>query len=732
MQRADDTRNSFSGNAGAVVQAGGIHGGLHLHRSGEPVLPVPRQLPLDVPDFTGRADDLRRLDGFLAAGRAVAVAVVTGPPGVGKTTLAVHWAHRGSPRFPDGQLYVDLRGFDPTAPVPAHQALDSFVRALGVAPERIPGPLDETAALYRSLLADRRVLVVLDNAVDVGQVRPLLPGSATCAVVVTSRNRLAGLVAGAGARRVVLDVLPPAESVALLGAAAGAERLAAEPEAAGELARLCGHLPLALGIAGERVARSAHWTVSDLVGEFAAEQHRLDLLATGSGSAGFADDGAATSTPATSTPAATTSTTADDGAGAVRAVFSWSYRKLPAGVARVFRGLGRHPGPEFGVPAAAELAGVPESEARSALEALVDANLLVEVDRGRYGFHDLLRLYAVERAGAEETAADGAAAVRRLLEWYLRVADAADHLLTRRSYCVPLDHRGADVPPAPFTDHRGAGAWCDREHVNLMAAIRLAADRGEHSLAWRLPVALWGFFFLRKHWRDWITALTTGLASARAIGDRRGEAWTLHSLREAHFSMHRTGEAPEYGRQALDLFREVGDGWGIREALSNLGYAHRLQGRPDEALAHLDEALALWRRGDSRWGQAWTLHSLGETYLDLGRWDEAEQVLREALDLFGDIGHRQAEGFARGGIGHVHLGRGSSEAAVAEFRRAAALHEEVGDRWSAVRTLTGLGRALRATGETAAALNCWREALAVCEDLNDPVTAAGIRALLGP
>ncbi|GAA1314551.1 hypothetical protein GCM10009634_84630 [Saccharothrix xinjiangensis] len=697
VREGDDTRNLFSGDTGALVQAGHVHGGVHFHRFAEPVLPVPRQLPFDVPGFTGRVDELRQLDEPFAAGAAVAITVVSGSPGVGKSAMAVHWAHRESDRFPDGQLYVDLRGFDAAPPMPAYQALDAFVRALGGASDRVHGQVDELAASYRSLLASRRVLVVLDNAVDDEQVRPLLPGSSTCAVVVTSRNTLAGLVAVTGARRIALAALPPADAVALLGTAVGVDRLNAEPAAAGELARLCARLPLALRIAAERVTRSPYRTIADLVDQFDAERHRLDLL-----------------------------TTATDGGVAVRVAFSWSYRQLPAAAAGMFRRLGLHPGPEFGVPAAAALAGVPEREARRLLDVLVDAGLLNEVDRERYGFHDLLWLYAVENAELEE-ATERTAAVRRLLEWYLLMADAADHLLTCRSYCVTLGHTTAAPPPVLFPDRHRAARWCDRERVNLMAAIRQASDCGEHAVAWRLPVALWGFFFLNKPWREWTSALTTGLASARESGDRRGEAWTLHCLREAEFSMHPTGRAIEYVQQALDIFRDIGDQWGVREALSNVGYAHYLQHRPDEALVHLRAALELWRGTDDRWGQAWTLHSLGETYLGLGRWDDAARVLGEALDLFGLIGHRQAEGFALGNLGRVLLGTNRHEQAIDQFQRALAVHDEVGDRWNAARTLKGIGTALHDTGSIEAAADCWRQALTISEDLDDSATADEIR-----
>lgn len=278
MDKGNDTQNAFSGDAHAVVQSGEIHGDVHIHQPSHPVLQVPRQLPFDVPDFTGRADELRQLDMVLTAGKTVVISAISGTPGVGKTAMAIHWAHRESDRFPDGQLYVNLRGFDATPPMPAQQALDAFVRALGAASERIPEQVDALSDLYRSLLADRRVLVVLDNAADADQVRPLLPGSPTCAVIVTSRNRLGGLAASARAGLIQLQVLSSVDAVALLGAAVGSDRVDAEPEAVGELAQLCARLPLALRIAGKRVAGSPHWTVSDLVGQFAAEQHQLDLF----------------------------------------------------------------------------------------------------------------------------------------------------------------------------------------------------------------------------------------------------------------------------------------------------------------------------------------------------------------------------------------------------------------------------------------------------------------------
>jgi tetratricopeptide (TPR) repeat protein len=396
----------------------------------------------------------------------------------------------------------------------------------------------------------------------------------------------------------------------------------------------------------------------------------------------------------------------------------------------MFRRLSWHPSHEFEIPAAAALAGIPQHEAANALVELGDTHLITEIGHERYRFHDLVRLYAEERAQAEETDAHRAAGVSRLLRYYLHRADAADHLLTRRSSCVPFNHKQIDTDPTVFTDQRQAANWCERERANLMAAIHQASEHGEHTVAWQLPVALWGFFFLRKYWQDWVSALNVGLTSARTIGDRRGEAWVLHSLREAHFSMHRPEDTTDNVRQTLAIFRDIDDHLGIREALSNLGYAHRLHGRPDEALNELTTALTLWRQADDPWGQGWTLHSLGETYLDLGRWDDAARALHESRELFSSIEHRQAEGFALSNLGYVQLGTQQYPTAIEYFQQAMVIHEEVRDQWSAARTLKGLGIAHYHTAKVLLATQYWQQALTICEELNDQPAATKIHALM--
>jgi NB-ARC domain-containing protein/tetratricopeptide repeat protein len=468
--------------------------------------------------------------------------VISGTAGVGKTALAVRWAHQLQDRFPDGQLYVNLRGYHPGPPMTPEQALDCFLRALDVSVEKIPIGMDEKAGLYRSLLNGRRVLVVLDNANTVEQVRPLLPGSPGCLVVVTSRSQLAGLFIRDGAHRVSLDPLPPAEAVLLLRQIMGAARVDAEPDVAVKLARQCAYLPLALRISAERVVSRPHITLADLAGELANERDRLDVLAAH-----------------------------DDETTAVRSVFFWSYRTLPPAAAHIFRLLGLHAGPDISIPVAAVLAGTTPPQARLLLNVLTGVHLLEETGHDRYRFHDLLRVYAAERVATEETDHERDSAVRRLLTWYLHTADAAGRVLTPQWRYVPLDFPEAGFLPLVFTTYQQALEWCEAESANLVAATRHAAECGQHVIAWKLPAVLWNFFILRRHWADWITTHETGLAAARHLHDRYGEAWITN----------------------------------------NLGGCYRCLGQFDEAINYLQQALVAWRELDDRWGEGWTLNRPG-------------------------------------------------------------------------------------------------------------------------
>jgi tetratricopeptide (TPR) repeat protein len=705
---------------------------------------VPAQLPTDVDAFTGRATELAELDHHLAltsaTSTAVMISVVSGTAGVGKTALAVRWAHRVQDCFPGGQLYVNLRGYDPGPPMTPEQALEGFLRALDVPVDKIPVGMEAKAGLYRSLLNGRRVLVVLDNAHTAEQVRPLLPGSPGCLVVVTSRNRLSGLLARNGAHRVNLDPLPPSEAVLLLRQIIGVARVEAEPDMAVELARRCAYLPLALRISAERVASHPHTTLADLAGELADERDRLNVL--------IADE---------------------DETTAVRSVFLWSYRTLAPAVARLFRLLGLHAGPDISLPSAAVLAGTTPPQARQLLDVLTGVHLLEQTGHDRYRFHDLLRLYAAERAAAEESDHDRATAVRRVLAWYLHTADAAGRVLTPQWRYVPLDSPEADFPPLVFVTYHQAVKWCEAERANLVAATRHAAECGQHVIAWKLPAVLWNFFLLRGHWHDWITTHETGLAATHYLHDRYGEAWIANNLGDGYRGLGRFDEALDHLQQALAAWRELYDRWGEGWTLYNLGTTYRSMGRFDDALEHYQQALARGRKMGKPWGEAWALHSLATTYRSMGRFDDALEHYQQALargrkmgkpwgeawalhslattyrsmgrfeDAFDhyhqallvrrEINDRWGEGWTLHSVAITYRDLGRFDDALDHYHQALLVYRKINDSWGEGRTLYNIGELLHDTGHLAEARGSWHQALAIFEDLGDP-WAANVRARL--
>ncbi len=501
------TRNALSGSADNVVQAREIQGGVHVHHPRASSLPAPRQLPADVTFFTGRDAELGRLDALLDRDEpaAVVISAIAGTGGMGKTSLAVHWAHRVRERFPDGELYVNLRGYDPGQPVTPDQAWTDSCGRWTCRPRRSPMMWTRRPGCTGHCWPGGGCWWCWTMPPASDQVRPLLPGSATCVVVVTSRNRLSGLVARDGAHRLTLDVLPPEDAVTLLRCAVGLDRVDAEPEAAAEVARHCDYLPLALRIAAERAAARSYVRLTDLAGELAVEHDRLDVL-----------------------------TADDDEATGVRAVFSWSYRTLAPEAARVFRLLGLHPGPDVGVASAAALTGSTTTSVRRQLTALTSAHLLTETRRDRYQFHDLLRAYATERAALDESPDECAHATHRVLAWYLHTAHAALYALYPQHPEIPLDPLTVTCQPLTFTHRDQALQWFDTEHANLMATIQLAADTGQYTIAWQLPNTMDAFLGLRYHWADRITVHQLGLAAAVHIHDQRGETWALGHLTEAY------------------------------------------------------------------------------------------------------------------------------------------------------------------------------------------------------
>ncbi|MFI1169392.1 AfsR/SARP family transcriptional regulator [Streptomyces sp. NPDC020801] len=666
----------------------------------------PAQLPADLPTFVGRHAELDRARALLPGNGSppdtVVISAIGGMGGIGKTTLAVHWAHEIADRFPDGQLYINLHGFDPTGSVVTpEEAIRVFLDALGVPPMRIPAGLNAQAALYRSMLAERRVLVLLDNARDTDQVRPLLPGSPGCLVIVTSRNQLTGLVVGEGAHPVALDQLTSAEAHDLLARRLGIERLVAEPQATEEIIRQCARLPLALAVVAAHATAHAGFPLSAIAQELADSHGSLDAFAGG-----------------------------DDINTDLRAVFSWSYKALSAPAARLFRLLGLHSGPDISAPAAAGLAGLTLREAGGLLVELTRAHLLTQRFPGRYALHDLLRVYAAERVLAEETPQERDRAVERLLAWYLHTADAAYRQLTPHRRRIPLEPLPAACRPLEFTTHEEVLNWCETERANLVSAVHQAAASGQPGIAWRLPAVLWGFFYLRSHLHDWLDIAQTGLSAARAAGDRRGEAHGLADTATALRASGRFDEAIDHFHQALAAFEEIGDTAVTAVTVGNLGDAYLHAGRLCKAVEYLHRALVLNRVIDSAWGEGITLTNLGDAYQRLGRYDEALHCLGQALTVLRASDNHWVAGVALDILGTVHHRLHRHDDAVDHYHQALKTHRKVGNRWAEGHTLSNLGDIQLAADEPEAARASWQWALAIFSESNHP-DAEEIRERLG-
>jgi DNA-binding SARP family transcriptional activator/tetratricopeptide (TPR) repeat protein len=677
--------------------------------------PVPRELPADVDAFTGRAGELAELDRLLAAWNqavhqgpqsagpaAVVISAVAGSAGVGKTALAAHWAHRVRDAFPDGQLYVNLRGYDPGEPVAAADALAGFLRALGVAGPDIPADMDERAARYRSLLDGRRMLVLLDNAASTGQVRPLLPGSPSCLVVVTSRDSLAGLVARHGARRLDLDLLPPADAVTLLRSLIGA-RVDADPAAAATLAGQCARLPLALRVAAEFAAARPALTLAQLVGELASERRRLDLLDAGG-----------------------------DPRTAVRSVFSWSYRHLPAAAARMFRQVGLHPGPDLDTYAAAALAAVTLDQARDLLGVLARAHLILPARPGRHGMHDLLRAYAADLAATQDTAGepaaedaagtggdDGQAALTRLFDYYLAATAAAMDALVPAERDRRPRIRPAGTPVPPVAGHAAALAWLDAERATLVAVSAHTATRGWPGHATRLSSIVRRYLETGGHYTDAAAIHSSARRAAGAVGDLAAEAQALNNLGLISTRMGQYQQAGQHLRQSMTLFRTAGDRSGAARALANLGFAQWRQGRYAEAASQHQQALALFREIGETTSEAHVLNGLGLIEWQQGGYPQAASHFRQALTLFRAFGDRSNEAHALGNLGMVSGRLGSCSQAAGHLTKALALLREMGDRSGAASVLTDLGSVACQQGRYQEAARHHQRALALFREIGE-------------
>jgi DNA-binding SARP family transcriptional activator/Tfp pilus assembly protein PilF len=665
---------------------------------------VPRELPAPVGHFTGRAAELAALTQMIEqpGGRSstLVISAIGGTAGVGKTALAVHWAHQVVDRFPDGQLYVNLRGYDPDRPMPAADALGGFLTSLGGLGKNLPAGIEERASRYRSLLAGKRVLVVLDNAGSVEQVRPLLPGSAGCAVLVTSRDALAGLVARDGAVRVDLDLLPADDAIRLLSTLIG-ERVDADPVAAEILADRCARLPLALRVAAELAVARPTIPLADLVADLTENRTLLDELDAGG-----------------------------DPRTAVREVFSWSYRSLDPESARAFRLAGLHPGADFEAYAVSALTGTSLDRARHHIDVLVRAHLIQPASHGRYGMHDLLRDYARDRAAAHDGEAGTHAAITRLFDHYLHTADTAiDTLYPARRELRP--HIPAPASPRPtLADAVAALCWLEIEEDNLIAVATAGADNGWPSHAIGMTRTLFQYLQDANSPHE-IAFFAAGVRAANQLGDSADEAQALNGLAGANWRLGRYAEAEGLVTQALALYREIGHKVGQAHALQNLGTLKYQQGSFEESAEYHRKAVDLQRQVGDVGAEAGALNCIAIALHRLGRYSEADGHYRQALVLAREIGDRRNEAFVLTNIGELARQQGYHQQAIDYHHQSLAIFRELGNRSGEGNVLSHLGVVALMDGRFDQAVGYHLQALEIARQTGAIASEAHVLNALG-
>ncbi|MEN3303822.1 MAG: hypothetical protein V7603_24 [Micromonosporaceae bacterium] len=688
--RPGEIHNSLYGGAtGSVAQVGTVHGGIHFHdvEVGGAPLRVPRQLPVPPANFVGRGTELAELD--KAAARCGLI-LITGTAGIGKSALVLHWARRIEARFPDGQLYANLGAFDPAGPTAPAEILGLFLRALGVPVDRVPPQVAEQSALFRSVTADRKLLVLLDNAVSAAQARQLLPAGPGCLVVVTSRWRLAGLISD-GARFLAIEALDDRAATELLCRTAGAARVAADATATASLVRLCAGLPLALSVTAARLAAHPQWTVRRVAAELADEQVRLARLCTGEDQS-------------------------------VQATFDLSYRSLPPDVARCYRALGLHPGTRPSIAVIAAALGTPPERAGESLDTLVEASLLDDVSDDRYQMHDLVRLHARQRA-LDDPEHEVLAA--RIAGWYLDGARAAGAVLTPYRRGTDADRR--EPAPVLFADRDSALEWLERERTNLVAAVVATADPAPE-LSWRLAHAMWPLFHLRRHYADRMVVERVAVRCARQLGNVDYEARALRRLGFAHFDTGQVDEASRLFEESLRLCRRLSNRYGESAALGGLGVVAMAQRRFAAAAGYFAQNLAVCQALGQRRMAALALFRLGKVSNRSGQPARAVDHLARAGEMFADL-----DAYNRARV-RVELGRGLAglglfEDGARELDGALADMHRLDSPSGRAQVHHALGELRLAAGDPAGARPWLAEALRVYEQLGD-VEADGVRALL--
>jgi DNA-binding SARP family transcriptional activator/Tfp pilus assembly protein PilF len=662
---------------------------------------LPRQLPAAPSGFIGRTDELAQLDKALSAqtapGGTMVISAIGGAGGIGKTWLALHWAHQHVDRFPDGQLHVDLRGYDPTGdPTPPATALRGLLSALGVDPTEQPAEWDAQVGLYRSLVVDRRILLMLDNARDTTQVIPLLPGSPTCTVLVTSRHRLAGLATAHDARVLGLDVLSPDEAHTLLTGQLGEQRVSAEPDAVAELLTWCAGLPLALRIVAARATAEAHLPLAAVAEELHDHTSRLDALDTG------------------------------DLATNLRVTLSWSHHALSADAATVFELLGLAQGPDISLTAVASLTALTIERARLVLRELVNGSLLQQHEWGRYRMHDLVRLYAAEQARLGPA---GTEALRRLVSFYLHTAYAGEQLLHPQMTPIPIEPPLPGCQPHPLADEAAALAWFTAEHVNLLASHRLAAEQGWHALVWPLTYALNTF-----HWRqaclpEGLAVARAGLAAAEHLADPTALGLAHQHLGLACARIGLRDEAIDELWQAITFAERSGDLGLQARAHHVLAGAWEEHGDAERALEHAMHALRLFEKLDMPVREARARNAIGWYLALLGRYDQARVHCEAALAVF-EQHSQQGEAATLDSLGYIAQKTGQYTRALNRYRRALELRRELGNSYDQATTLEHLGETHHALGQHNQTGPAWRQALTLYEAQHRTTEADRVRRRL--